>query len=878
MMAFRGLEKVPSGWTVRKLGCIERVDAVSLLESELRSLKKNIPVEDICDRLGGHPGLLATAIEIGRGKKQAKTFFCDLGSRLRAQWVEPLSPAMRRASAMLAAAGGWLPLTLDVKGFQRAASDLVRDGLADLDDGAVVVSPLLLAAKNDQLGRAVLISMVEALRGQKPIEPSGVRLAEANLLQRLGEDDLALSSLRGAYRFMRGTPRKGWFERSIMWLQSEEPSALGDAARLAWEVRRTGLYGQPEASAEKVRKLLERGSLESEEVLEARAFLAFLKMRKGEGEEAFQDLEGVVEDAVRLGDPHGEAQALLWQALLCCIGDEQRLAGAKASRAMRVARRTGVPALHARALFFMGRCDLLEGDWEAASRRLEQSLRLCRRHRLEDDQVVVLDALAGLASHIGRPSEAAEHLALADVLAGRSGVPSRRAELAVTRAEVALKRGHVTESREILEAADRILLSQVGDVWRRDLVAAEAALAADDIAGAKRELAEMTPPPAISKSWRRRKAFVAACLLEEGVKPEVDLEECLEDPLAELCLRRAGGDREGALRAILEVEKGLSDDDLEGWVFLRSESSRLRFMDGRIEEGTSDLRDLRQRLVRGSPPTSVVLFIEAIEHLARGELLAAARCSAASLRFARRLGYKRMAAYALECLLLSHLIEGRSRGVRSLLARGQRMVAECGSPARAARFATYKVVSAIRFGESPEPKDVLAARRSKDPLVVELADLVLGKPRERGRSGEAGPGRSLAVWFRSMALTGASETASLGGMEGPATELRIDGERREVVLAGGKRISFARRRVLWRLLWKLLEAKGRATDPSSLYCYAWELPFNASRLNSLYVGVRRLRLLVEPDPSSPRIILAAEGGGYAMDIRRVEVVGHSPLG
>ena len=137
----------------------------------------------------------------------------------------------------------------------------------------------------------------------------------------------------------------------------------------------------------------------------------------------------------------------------------------------------------------------------------------------------------------------------------------------------------------------------------------------------------------------------------------------------------------------------------------------------------------------------------------------------------------------------------------------------------------------------------------------------------------------MASWMANLISTGSSEAVLDEETSDQGTvELFLDGDRREAVLAGGKRVCFQRRRVLWRLLWKILEAgKSAPIEPEHLYRTAWELPFNPRRLNSLYVGIRRLRLLVEPDPSSPRIILAASRGGYFADPRRVRAVGASPL-
>jgi len=174
------------------------------------------------------------------------------------------------------------------------------------------------------------------------------------------------------------------------------------------------------------------------------------------------------------------------------------------------------------------------------------------------------------------------------------------------------------------------------------------------------------------------------------------------------------------------------------------------------------------------------------------------------------------------------------------------------------------VVRSLRQGQEPVAGDLEQVHRGPDALSRALCDQLLGEKVEATLEPIA------------EALQGLVVAASAGGApwaparEG-AAELELRLETREVKLAGGRTVSFARRRVLWRVLTELVEARGESVEPENLYTAAWQLPFNQSRLNSLYVGIRRLRLLVEPDPSAPRIILVGPTGGYYLDVARVNI-------
>ena len=869
LIGARTAVEVPPPAVVHRLAGLSGEAGATILGSQVSG--RRALVQDIADSVRGHPGLLALAAGILGGKGGPR----DL-ARVRAalakaaydRWVAPLPEPLRAAAGLLAAAGGWLPATLEILALSEHAPALAREGLAELVDGGVEASPILLVAGVDIPGDEVLLETLGGLAELRPLARASIRLAEAHLLHRLGDDGPALGALRDAHRAARGALRSEAFSRGLAGLAEGEPSPLTACARLSGLIHGGGPAGLPEDRATAVEALLDEGHLEDPEVCEARTYLAYLDLEAEGPDTALAGLVRAAELAASAGDLYAEAQALIWQGWVHVLNDAPQLAAQVTERAARLARKADAPVLQSRALYCLSRADLAEEAYDTAGRRLQQALRLTRRHRLDEDQTVILDALADLAGRQGRPSEAAEHLAAADAILARAGSLPRKGALSVTRAQVALRRGHVAEARRILARAE---VQVVGEAWRRDLLAAEVALAAGAHGEAREALITAARHPASARSWLWRRAGVATGLLREGIDPGIDLAELEADPVAAMLLARGRGDvtAAGARLADLEAEA----DDLPGAEgLLLREAVAVRLLEGRVAEAAEAGRRLRDRLAEMAAPTATMLLLEALEVLLRGDIGRATRRAVAAHRSAVALGHERMAQLALELLVVCHLAGDRPRGLRWILARTGRYARRTKSPGRSARLAALQLAAAARFPDAGlEAPDDARARAAADPLAAALVATLDGGP-------ATGPLSHLAGWLRGLVLEG---TAVPPGGPAPgaevAVELTLDGARKEVVLAGGKRVAFARRRVLWRLLWFLHEAEGGTIEPETLYVAAWELPFNPSRLNSLYVGVRRLRLLVEPDPSAPRIIMAGQGGGYYMDVRRVNAFGTSPF-
>jgi len=434
---------------------------------------------------------------------------------------------------------------------------------------------------------------------------------------------------------------------------------------------------------------------------------------------------------------------------------------------------------------------------------------------------------------------------------------------------VALRRGHVTEAKRILSGAEVALAEEP---WRRDLLLAEVAYAAGDSIAARDALVVAARHPTAAQGWLRRRAVVAAGLLREGVDPSIDLDELATDPVAAFHLDAARGKFPDASAKLDRFERELPDEmpDLEPSIL--REAILIRLLEGRRADAAEYGRRLRDRFAETAASTSTMLVLEALDHLFRGDPLTAAHRAAVAMRSAKQLGQVRTGALALRLVAASHLILGRERGLDRILARAERAAQLSGCPARQAGAAALRVLADVRFGRTPKDVDRAAAIEGPNRFAAALARIAVGEP-------DTSPVAGAAARIVGILLTGERD-GTPWTPTGPevAIELTLDGANREVILAGGKRIPFGRRRVLWRLLWFLFEASGDNIAPESLYVAAWELPFNQSRLNSLYVGVRRLRLLVEPDPSAARIIMAGHNGGYYMDTRRVQATGDSPIG
>jgi len=85
-----------------------------------------------------------------------------------------------------------------------------------------------------------------------------------------------------------------------------------------------------------------------------------------------------------------------------------------------------------------------------------------------------------------------------------------------------------------------------------------------------------------------------------------------------------------------------------------------------------------------------------------------------------------------------------------------------------------------------------------------------------------------------------------------------------VWLPGGRRVDLANKRLLFRILLTLAEQGGRASK-EALVLGAWELPdYHPMRDDKrLQVAIRKLRLLIEDDPSrASRLVTTSEG--YAL--------------
>ncbi|MDF1563170.1 MAG: winged helix-turn-helix domain-containing protein [Deltaproteobacteria bacterium] len=815
-------------------------------------------------RCAGHPALLRRAGRwLGRARRDQKIEVLDkvLAGEVQGAYLEPLGSAAHREAALLAAAGGWLPDGLPLRGFTSGTGQLVEAGLAERVDGALVASPLLLVAHWPEPTEARRRTALAELRRRRVLDRSLVRLAEAHLFHGLGAPEEALEAAREAQRASRGKVASIVFQRAIERLALEADGALGACAGLASVALAFGRHHDIRRTRGEITALQKEGAFAPPEHREAETFLGFLLLEERKLEEAALALRQSAARAAKEGDAYGEAYALLWEVWARITGDELQAAEPLARRAASLARECSAPALEVRALHVQARIEALEGEIDSALRHLKPALKLARRHNLDDDQLIVLGTLAELSGRQGRPSEAADWLEAADAILARGHPTQRRGNLALTRAEIALRRGHVREAQRILASAAAGLSSMP---WTKDQLEVEASLAAADYAGAAHLLATAVPHPGRSREWIRRRAAALGVLQREGLSPRIDLGEFEGDPLSVLMLHRARAELAEAGELLEELESRLPREDLSALPLLHAESIAVRLLQGRLREAAESVALLRDHFAAEAASTAAMLLLEGVVELIRGRPAEAARRALRAHRAGMQLGQLRMGLFALELLAVAHLTLGRDRGLGTVLGRARRLADGARSPARCARVAALRVARALRRGEEPATADLRKVEKGPDALARALCDGLLGREVDASL-------QPIVEALQGMVAASAPASVPWAPEHAGTAELELRVASREVKLAGGRTVSFARRRVLWRVLTELMEAGGEAVEPENLYTAAWQLPFNQSRLNSLYVGIRRLRLLVEPDPSAPRIILVGPTGGYYLDTARVEL-------
>ncbi|MFW5878983.1 MAG: tetratricopeptide repeat protein, partial [Myxococcota bacterium] len=733
--------QAPRGAALHRLTTLSREAALAVVQT--LDADRRAP-GGLVERLAGHPWLLQRVLRLaaqypGSSESELGSLLSD---EVRKRWLSSLTRSGLTAAARLVEAGGCLPSRPGAgEEIDDGLASLVDEGLAELRGGFVVASALLLATTGERSSPRVLERLMTSL-DQQARPPTGLaHLARAHLLLRLGRADDALSAQREAHRAHRGTARAEAYERGLLALLSAAPPrSLEASVRLALEVHRASTGKSSKEAFAAAKLLLDSGELEPEDALEARSFMAYLRIGLGRMERAAREMAAVARDAEAAGALYAQAQALLWLAWVRGLQGRQADSRELALQGTAVAKEARAPVLRERALYFLSRCEISEGRFDQARRHLEQALRLCKSHGLEDDQAVVLDALAELAGKMGRPSEAADHLDAADRLIAETGNLPRRAELAVTRAEVAMGRGHVTAARRILASCSSSLMDEG---WRRDLLAAEIALASGDLEGARRGALEMGRPPTPSREWRRRRASLFAGLLEEGWELDLELDPILEDPVAAIVVERALG-HHGSARRRADLLEEMDENDPDGRLTARTESLFQRMRAGEIDRAVDVIALLREDLVRRGTSTARLLLIEAVDHLLRAEPREAAIRAAHAHRSARHLGNERLACSCLEVLLSAQLAMGRLKAAAAVAGRATRMARRMRSPARAARVAALRVAISVRQGRGPEADDIEEARAGGDPIVRDLLDMLI-EGSDRATAPDSG--EPLARWL-----------------------------------------------------------------------------------------------------------------------------------
>ncbi len=103
-------------------------------------------------------------------------------------------------------------------------------------------------------------------------------------------------------------------------------------------------------------------------------------------------------------------------------------------------------------------------------------------------------------------------------------------------------------------------------------------------------------------------------------------------------------------------------------------------------------------------------------------------------------------------------------------------------------------------------------------------------------------------------------------------DLIFDGENRHVIEKKKGAVDFRTRFLLLDLLRLLAENQGVVLSKESLVDLIWKQPYNpATHDNKIYVTIRRLRQLIEPNEKKPRYILKAPNGYCMSKLVRIQI-------
>ncbi len=518
----------------------------------------------------------------------------------------------------------------------------------------------------------------------------------------------------------------------------------------------------------------------------------------------------------------------------------------------------GDPEHELSAGLLVARCLALRGERGRAIRQLERlpvaSPDMAARRDLE------------LATCLAGTPQGEDALRLADGLRARLGeLPSRvREEVAVGVVDVYRLQGRLGEASELLRAvqatprggAPSLFLARRARWLRAELDVAGGALC--DAAAGLAELDPFLRSPSLLRP--QILATRAACRLARGEIGGLEAELAHAAREAATFGARPVQLRIDALRVELATLEGRrTDHDVPAVETRPAELLRVRLSEQRVRRG-EDVPEEDLRLVaEGIDPDLRPLAGATLARLSvmRGDADAGARRAALAARDAAATGHAVREAEVREALCEVTLLGGRMEELSAAAEELLAVAARLGSARfeRSARLWTQCVEERPCWATIEQ----LALDDAVAPVTARRARLLLGgePPHDLLDRSLVERLRTAPGWTAPETLGGAREDGWTGGWG-------LDAVRKVAWLPDGRAVDFGRRALHWRLLSTLAEHGGHAAK-ERLVLDVWDEPeYHPLRHDArLQVAVRKLRELLEDDPSSPERIVTTEDG-YAL--------------
>jgi DNA-binding winged helix-turn-helix (wHTH) protein len=211
------------------------------------------------------------------------------------------------------------------------------------------------------------------------------------------------------------------------------------------------------------------------------------------------------------------------------------------------------------------------------------------------------------------------------------------------------------------------------------------------------------------------------------------------------------------------------------------------------------------------------------------------------------------------------VVVGDLRGLRALAAELAESARRSGSLRfeRAARF--FGAVARGRL--DPATAELLASGLLVSPTVARWSRVVLG--------GDAQLDTADRVLLEALRVAGAvgATVRHDRTSDGWSRAWGIDLTERSAWLPNGERVSLGSRPTQWRILEILARSPGLSASKEAIVCGGWDVgEYHPGRHDGrLYVAIRKLRMVLEDDPSAPqRLVTTDEGYALGEPVRLVD--------